>query len=263
MKRLSMITLALLALGAARASFVQAESAQGKSGSAAATDPEEQVKALEQEFDTAQREVAAKLKELATDDERKQYYTEHRPDPKQFAARFLAIADANPKTEGAARALAWIVTRAQDETLTRPAFERLAADHSASPFLAKACGRLESVRGAWVDEELEQLAGASPSADVRGQALLTLALRALEAEYTGSKRTPKQAEELLEQVTRDYADAAGGKLKQRAERELFELRNLSIGKVAPDIQGEDLDGAAFKLSDYRGKVVVLDFWGNW
>src|SRR4051812_31353276 len=34
---------------------------------------------------------------------------------------------------------------------------------------------------------------------------------------------------------------------------------LTIGKVAPDIVGEDIDGKEFKLSDYRGKVVVLDF----
>ena len=39
--------------------------------------------------------------------------------------------------------------------------------------------------------------------------------------------------------------------------------DLAIGKVAPDIEGDDLDGKKFKLSDYRGKVVVLDFWGNW
>jgi hypothetical protein len=38
---------------------------------------------------------------------------------------------------------------------------------------------------------------------------------------------------------------------------------LEIGKVAPEIEGEDIDGQRFKLSDYRGKVVVLDFWGNW
>ncbi len=33
--------------------------------------------------------------------------------------------------------------------------------------------------------------------------------------------------------------------------------------LAPEIVGEDVDGVPFKLSDYRGKVVVLDFWGNW
>ena len=35
------------------------------------------------------------------------------------------------------------------------------------------------------------------------------------------------------------------------------------GKPAPEIRGEDIDGKFFKLSEYRGKVVLLDFWGNW
>jgi predicted Zn finger-like uncharacterized protein len=36
-----------------------------------------------------------------------------------------------------------------------------------------------------------------------------------------------------------------------------------VGSAAPEIEAEDLDGKKFKLSDYRGKVVLLDFWGNW
>ena len=38
---------------------------------------------------------------------------------------------------------------------------------------------------------------------------------------------------------------------------------LNVGDVALEIEGEDLDGTKFKLSDYRGKVVLLDFWGHW
>ena len=38
---------------------------------------------------------------------------------------------------------------------------------------------------------------------------------------------------------------------------------FEIGNQAPEITGEDIDGVAFNLSDYRGKVVVLDFWGDW
>jgi len=36
-----------------------------------------------------------------------------------------------------------------------------------------------------------------------------------------------------------------------------------IGELAPEIVGEDTDGVPFKLSDYRGKVVVVDFYGFW
>lgn len=36
-----------------------------------------------------------------------------------------------------------------------------------------------------------------------------------------------------------------------------------VGMTAPDIQGEDLEGVPFKLSDYRGKVAVVSFWASW
>jgi hypothetical protein len=37
----------------------------------------------------------------------------------------------------------------------------------------------------------------------------------------------------------------------------------NVGQLAREIEAEDIDGVKFKLSDYRGKVVVLDFWGHW
>jgi thiol-disulfide isomerase/thioredoxin len=42
----------------------------------------------------------------------------------------------------------------------------------------------------------------------------------------------------------------------------YEIKNLGVGKTAPDIAGEDLNGVPFKLSDYKGKVVMLSFWGS-
>ncbi len=55
----------------------------------------------------------------------------------------------------------------------------------------------------------------------------------------------------------------GKTLGELAAVDLDEIRNLAVGKVAPEIEGRDQDGKPFKLSDYRGRVVVLTFSGNW
>jgi AhpC/TSA family len=76
----------------------------------------------------------------------------------------------------------------------------------------------------------------------------------------------KEAESLFDRVIKEFADITwyGKKtIGDGAKGTLFEMRNLAIGKTAPDIAGEDIDGKKFKLADYRGKVVLLDFWGNW
>ena len=44
---------------------------------------------------------------------------------------------------------------------------------------------------------------------------------------------------------------------------IFITENLQIGMVAPEFTAVDVDGAPISLSDYRGKVTILDFWGFW
>jgi hypothetical protein len=51
--------------------------------------------------------------------------------------------------------------------------------------------------------------------------------------------------------------------KPQPEYQAYDPALLEIGRTAPDIEAGDLDQVVFKLSDYRGKVVVLDFWGDW
>ncbi len=44
---------------------------------------------------------------------------------------------------------------------------------------------------------------------------------------------------------------------------LYKVTHLVVGCEAPEIEGVDHDGNQFRLSDYRGKVVLLPFWGFW
>ena len=43
----------------------------------------------------------------------------------------------------------------------------------------------------------------------------------------------------------------------------YKVTHLVVGCEAPEIEGFDQDGKKFRLSDYRGKVVLLPFWGIW
>jgi peroxiredoxin len=54
----------------------------------------------------------------------------------------------------------------------------------------------------------------------------------------------------------------GLSILEYAKTEAYEIRHLTVGKKAPEIVGEDLDGKPMKLSDYRGKVMVLEFGGS-
>jgi peroxiredoxin len=52
----------------------------------------------------------------------------------------------------------------------------------------------------------------------------------------------------------------GGRLPGRPI--MLQVAGPGIGDKAPEINGEDLDGLAFKLSDFQGRVVVLVFWAD-
>ena len=130
----------------------------------------------------------------------------------------------------------------------------------------------------WARQLLEAAAEKHPQKEVRGQALYALGVyhryRALPfgeklSEGEEAKRLAEAARYFAE-VTKDYAAVTTpddkAKLGDKAASELVRIKNLpnlKVGKTAPDIVGEDLDGKKFSLRDYRGKVVLLDFWGHW
>lgn len=50
---------------------------------------------------------------------------------------------------------------------------------------------------------------------------------------------------------------------KKLEQMVAVLANLKVGKMAPILTGNNIDGKPIALADYRGKVVYLVFWGFW
>ena len=80
----------------------------------------------------------------------------------------------------------------------------------------------------------------------------------------GQAELAARLETLFERAADEFGDVKcrTGTVGETAKSELYDIRHLGIGKVAPDIEGKDQDGRQFKLSDYRGKVVLLYFWSE-
>ena len=182
----------------------------------------------------------------------------------------------------------------RDEARPR-AFALLERDHVRSEKLGPLCERISYGLCAEYEPFLRAVLEKNPRKEVRAQACLALAhflsnrslrldlvrdqpalarefadlygndyLDALRRQdHTGAVA---EAEALFERAARDYGDMKlpdGETVAEKAGPELFGIRRLSVGQVAPDIEGADQDGVRFKLSDYRGKVVLLDFWSEY
>jgi hypothetical protein len=188
-------------------------------------------------------------------------------------ARAVALAREHPKDSAALEALTWIIAGGIGSGReTDAAFDLLSANHSQSEQIEHVCSMAAQYQGEVADRFLQKVLEKNPARSVRGVACLSLARRRKDAAEAAQSRKPpesnrlgREAERFYERVLADYADVVSRdrKLGDQARKALFEMHHLVVGKVAPEIVGEDLDGRRFKLSDYRGKVVMLDFWGDW
>ncbi|MBP86889.1 MAG: hypothetical protein CMJ64_09250 [Planctomycetaceae bacterium] len=211
-----------------------------------------------------------------------------------FAKRFLALAEEHWKDPAATDALMWVVKKVRGRADTTRALELLAANHLDCKKLGAASVDVARSRSLAAEKLLRAALAKSPHVEVRAQACYYLALLLdSEAGITEQlKASPDLAPRVLQYYGADYGkhlssldsgelaeereqvyetllksfgnveteDATLGKI---AEKALFAIRHLAVGKVAPEIQGEDIRGNELKLSDYRGKVVMISFWGDW
>ena len=188
-------------------------------------------------------------------------YTDLVPHFSEAASEYAGTTDAIPF-------LVWLASNATN--LPEPsgkigvgALRDLLTTHASSPQLediSYLLGRLDYHFG---DEEArELLAGVekkTTSTTVRAWAIYARLTPTLDGAAVDSEEFQAAKRELLaamEGVEDRY-------LTTDASNKIEVRERFSLGMVAPDIKGVDLDGTAFSLSDYEGKVLFVDFWGDW
>lgn len=68
---------------------------------------------------------------------------------------------------------------------------------------------------------------------------------------------------MMKKVTKEEAETAHKANVAQQEKREAESTLVHIGDMAPDFTVEMLDGQKIKLSDLKGKVVLLNFWATW
>ncbi|MFP6765910.1 MAG: redoxin domain-containing protein [Planctomycetaceae bacterium] len=212
---------------------------------------------------------------------------------REYAGRFISFARQHPKESVAVDALVWVVANVRRGRDLQEALTLLAQKYQHSERLAPVCRKLAFRPSPAAEKLLRVLRRKTPHINVRALATFYLAVylqrqlslaEALNREqdqnrfvqFYGREFTVqlarldaqvslREVELIYDEVRKSFSsiEIDDSTMGAAATRELFAIRHLSRGRKAPEITGQDIDGKTFRLSDYRGKVVMLDFWGHW
>lgn len=258
---------------------------------AAAEDkPKDQAASDTPEFLSLKQEFDAALKKY-NQDAIKEFEAEKKAGKKAFKAmkpfsgasfskRFLAIAEKDPEGPSGFNAIRMTLNTSggpKGEPGTWAAVIKLLREHYATkPGLKRVLNfvaRFEEESG---DAFIRDVIAKNPDRKVQAEACKAL-LSAREF-TTKMGQTLKENEEVRKRFESSMGKEEAARVIAKAEsagKEAEELRktireqygdvinDLSIGQPMPELASEGLDGKTVKLSDLKGKVVVLDVWATW
>lgn len=223
---------------------------------AAKPDLREEVKALRAEYQKLEQEYYKQARVAKTNEERQKLVNP----AAEYVGKYQALAERAKGTPAAADALIEVFAlaqRTQKKAEARQAVETLVADHLDAPVMERLANSLRYADNLIGKDlcrtTLEAVREKSPVPAAKAAAIFVGAAQNLgrdaEASRTAFLRIIKEFKET------PYA--------ARADKFLFEIDHLQVGMTAPDFEATDEKGQKYKLSDFRGKVTVIDFWGFW
>jgi acetyl esterase/lipase len=195
----------------------------------------------------------------------------------QFAKPLLARVKAEPNHPKTGRLLACVCLAAsgKEDAVPLPEFNEaldlIVAKHAADPLIYWALESFMSSAGvsSWAapfEECIDRIVAVNKDRYVRCLAGFAKASLAL----AGGDDRQAEATALFEKFLKDFDGKHAYPYKDiealyvhEARLQLHDLKFHAVGMPAPEIDGRDLDDKPMRLSDLRGGVVALSFWGSW
>jgi thiol-disulfide isomerase/thioredoxin len=198
-----------------------------------------------------------------------------------YSPRFLAIAEKSPAGPDTVDALVMTLKTSSDmngkplETREK-AITILRDQYVAKPEIKKFIGSLASYDSPAAKALVREIIAKNPDRDV--QVKVYRAMIGYREMMVKSIASWKADAARLKQVEENIGKARAAEMMAAADgyaKELEELKStlrekysdlvqdIAIGKPAPEVVSQDLDGKTTHLSDYKGKVVVMDVWATW
>jgi hypothetical protein len=152
---------------------------------------------------------------------------------------------------GEGRALLWMAEHTREKGLSkkergpvkRDLYQRILTDHLEEPWARRVISMaVRDHRDVGREEVLDMLKGVTERAK---EPTLGLLATLKTGELLAASKEPEQKKE------------------GEAILAAYQRKHLSFGAEAIDFPGQTVDGHPFRLSDYRGKAVLIDFYGFW
>jgi len=261
--------------------------------------PSGQYQALREEIRQAESSYAEASRAARTSEERESIYQDKYPHARSYVSRFHELAESAPDDPAAVDALIWVVQFGFDGPAYSRAIDCLAERHASLRRVGNTATSLVHSVSPSVEKLLRAVIEKNADPSIKGRACLALGqfLKEQSMRVRSIKEDPESvsawratfrkegapeeswarflrqdpdalltaAETMLERVVREFGNEPGRRksIADEARTELFEIRSLCPGKPAPEIIGRDIDDKPFKLSDYKGKAVLLSFCADW
>jgi len=172
---------------------------------------------------------------------------------KEYGPKFMEYVEKNTKEKDSFGALMFAVqigAIGKDAALTKKAIERVKKDYLDNPELPRNLQMIAGVAGKEAEPLMKEIMEKAKDDKLKATACSAL-IEAKENALVNAKGDEAK------KIEKEMAEL------RKVGVEKYKIKDLFIGATLPDLKSEDLDGKEVKLSQYKGKVVVLDVWATW